>query len=148
MGANQAVDPTNLNEAVNTTKKEEVGAFFSKIIHSQMKPLLLGNNMHVMTQSLKGTEGPHLPHGLSVVNTYTEVISGSKQVAVVKNLTAVPITITKCIEVAQVVAVNVVPPVKLTPDTLERLDEIQSIQQNKMTVEEITPSAAGFVWPK
>ena len=47
-----------------------------------MKTLLLGNNMHVMTQSLKGGDG-HLPHGLSVVNTYTEVISGSKQVAVV-----------------------------------------------------------------
>ena len=39
--------------------------------------------MHVMTQSLKGGDGPHLPHGLSVVNTYPEVISGSKQVAVV-----------------------------------------------------------------
>ena len=46
--------------------------------------------MHVMTQSLKGGEGPHLPHGLSVVNTFTQVISGSKQVAVVvKNLIAV-----------------------------------------------------------
>ena len=31
--SNQTVDPTDLNEAVKTTKKEEVDAFLSKIIH-------------------------------------------------------------------------------------------------------------------
>ena len=43
-----------------------------------MKTILQGNNMYVMTQTLKGGDAPHLPHGLSVVNTYTKVISGSK----------------------------------------------------------------------
>ena len=43
-----------------------------------MKIMLQGNNMHVMTQFLRGGDGLHLPHDLSVVNTYTEVISGSK----------------------------------------------------------------------
>ena len=76
---NQIVDPADFNEAVKTTKKEEVDAFSSKIIHSQMKTLLLGNNMHVMTQSLKGCDGPHLPPGLSVVNTYTNMISGASE---------------------------------------------------------------------
>ena len=72
------------------TKNEEIDAFSSKIIHNQMKTMLLGNNMHVMTQSLKGGDGPHLCHSLSVVNMYTEVISGSKWVAVVvKNLMAI-----------------------------------------------------------
>ena len=75
--ANQMVDLTNLNEAVKTTKKEEMNAFSSKIIHGQMKTLVLGNNMYVMTQSLKVADGSHLPHSLSVVNTYTKVISGS-----------------------------------------------------------------------
>ena len=66
--------------------------------------------MHVMTQSLKGGEGSHLPYGLSVVNTHTEVISRSKWVAVVvKNLTSILITITKGIKVTQVEAANVVP---------------------------------------
>ena len=78
MVANQAVDPTYVNEVVKTTKKEEVDVFSSKIIHGRMKTLLMGNNMHVITQFLKGVDGPHLPPGLSVVNTYTEVISGSK----------------------------------------------------------------------
>ena len=54
----QTVDLTNLKEAVKTTKKQEINAFSSKIIHSQMKTMLLGNNMHVMTQSLKGVMDP------------------------------------------------------------------------------------------
>ena len=76
---NQTVDPADLNEIDKTTKKEEVDAFLSKIIHGQKITLFLGDNLHFMTQSLKGGDGPHLPHDLSVVNTYTEVISGSKQ---------------------------------------------------------------------
>ena len=74
----QRGDPTDLKEAVKMTKKEEMDAFLSNIIHSQMKTMLLGNNMYVMIQSLKGGDGPPLASGLSVVNTYTEVISGSK----------------------------------------------------------------------
>ena len=49
---------------------------------------------------------------------------------------AAPIPIAKGIKVTQIVAVNVVPPVKVTPDTLERLDEIKGIQQTKMTFEQ------------
>ena len=81
---NQTMDPINLNEAGKMTKKEEVDGFLSKIIHNQMTVsylgcgVLLGNNTYVMTQCLKGGDGPHLPHDLSEVNTYTEVISGSK----------------------------------------------------------------------
>ena len=69
-----------------------------------------------MTQSLKGVDGPHLPHGLSLVNAYTKMTSGSKWVAVVmKNLMAILVTIAKGIKVAKVVAENVVPQVKVVP---------------------------------
>ena len=85
--------------------------------------------MRVMSQSLKGDDRPHLPHGLNGVNMYTKVISGRKQVVVlVKNLMAASITIAKGIKVAQVVAVNTVHPVTVTTNTLEKLDEIQGIQ--------------------
>ena len=101
-----------------------------------MKTLLMGNNMHVMTQSLKGDDGLHLPHGLSVENMYTEVIYGSKQVAVlVKNLMAAPITIAKGIKVTTFVAENVVPPVEMAPGTLEKVAEIQGIQQTRIMIE-------------
>ena len=124
----QTVGPSNLKEVVKMTKKEEVDTFLSKIIHDKMKTMLLGNNMHVMTQVLKGGDGPHLPHGLSVVNTYTIVISRSKgAVEVVKNLMAMPITITKGAKVTQVVTANAVLPVEVVPRTLEELDEVQGI---------------------
>ena len=85
--------------------------------------------MHIMAQSLKGGDGPHLPHGLNVVNVYTKVISGSKWVAVVvKNLTVTLITIAKGVKVAQVIAANVIPQVEVTSNTLEKLDEIRGIQ--------------------
>ena len=72
---------------------------------TDMKTLLLGSNMRVMTQTLRGGNGPHLPHRLSVVHMYTKVTTGSKWVAVVvKNLMAILITIAKGIKVAQVVA--------------------------------------------
>ena len=71
-----------------------------------------------------------------MLNAYTKVTTGSKQVAVVvKNLTAILITIAKGIKVAQVVATNVVSPMKLTPETLERLDKIKGIQQMRRSVE-------------
>ena len=75
-----------------------------------------------------GDDWPYLPHGFYVMNMYTKVISGSRWVAVVvKSLTAASITIAKGIKVAQAVAANVVPPVKLAPGTLEKLDEIYGV---------------------
>ena len=108
----QIVDLNDLKEAVKNDKEGRGRCFFVQNNTWQMKTILLRNNMHVMTQALKGGDGPHLPHSLSVVNMYTEAISGSNQfVVVVKNLMAVPITVEKGIKVAQVVGVNVVPPV-------------------------------------
>ena len=67
-----------------------------------MKTLLLGNNMHVMIQSLKGGDGLECSEH--------KVISGRKWVAVVvKNLMATLIPITKGVKIAQVVAANVEP---------------------------------------
>ena len=98
--------------------------------------MLLGNNMHVVMQTLKGSDGPHLPHALSVVNTYSEVTTGSKRAAdVVKNLLAIPIIITKGIKVAQIVAADAVSQVEVAPRTLEKLDAMQCIQQNRMLAE-------------
>ena len=38
--ANQMVDQIDLNEVVKTTKKEEIDAFSSKIIHGRTKTML------------------------------------------------------------------------------------------------------------
>ena len=84
--------------------------------------------MHLMTQAPGKGEDPSLSQGLSIVNTYTMMHTGSRQVSVViRNPTPAPIGIRKGIKVTQVVAVNRVPPVEVTPRTLERLDEVQGI---------------------
>ena len=88
--------------------------------------MLLGNNVYIMTKDPEKGEEPCLPYGLSKVNTYTEMTTGSRQVTIViKNQTAALIIIGKGIKVTQVVAANWVPPVKVMPGTLEKLDEMQ-----------------------
>ena len=52
-----------------------------------------------------------------------------------KNLTAAPSTITKGVKVTQVVAANAVPQMEFVLGKLEKLDEIQSIQQTRISVE-------------
>ena len=136
MAANQTLDLTNLNEALKVIKKEEIDAFSSWIIQARIKTIILGNNMHIMMQTLKRGDGLCLPHGLSVMNTYIQMTTRSNRVAVVvKYLTATLITIAKGIKVTQVVAANAVPLVEVVPGTLEKLDEMQGIQWTRMSVE-------------
>ena len=91
--------------------------------------MCLGNNMYVMTQALEEGNSSHLPQGLSILNTYTKMTTGNKQVAVV-----VKITIAKRVKIAQVVAAKAMPQVGVVPGMLEKLDEMQGIQRSKMSV--------------
>ena len=119
-------DATDLNKAVKTIK-QEVAAFLSKIIHGCTKTVLLvlGKNMYMMTQAPEKGEEPCLPHGLSLANTYTEMTTGSKCVAIViRNQPAALITIGKGIKITQVVAADRVPPLEVMPGTLEKLEEM------------------------
>ena len=64
-----------------------------------------------------------------MVNTYTEKTTGIRHVTVViKNQTAMLIIISKGVKVTWVVAVNMVPPVKIMSRTLEKLDKMQGVQ--------------------
>ena len=109
-------------------KWEEIEAFSSKIAHGHTKMVLLGNNMYVMMKALGKREKPCLPHGLSVVNTYTEMTTGSRHVTVViKNQTAAPIIFGKSVKVTHVVAANRLPPIKVMSGTLEKLDKMQGV---------------------
>ena len=94
--------------------------------------MFVGSKVHVMMQTLEVGDRPCLPHGLSVMNTYTKMTTESKQVAViVKNLTTALITITKGVKITQVVAVNAIPQVGAVLGMLEKLDEMQGVQRAK-----------------
>ena len=75
-------DPTNISEAAKTMKWEEIEAFLSQIVHGHTKTVLWGNNMYGMMQAPEKGVEPCLPHGLCMANTYTEMTTGSKCVAV------------------------------------------------------------------
>ena len=93
-------DATNVNEAVKTTKREQIDALLSKTIHGQMITL------HVMTQTLRKGNDPTCLMDW-VLNMHTEVTTGSKWVAVVvKNLMAILITFAKGIKVIISIELN------------------------------------------
>ena len=80
--ATKVVDPVEYNEIVTTKDSEMINAFSSRIIHTRVKTALMGVRSNVMTQALCIDEGP-LPQGLTIQNTYTEMCSGSKSVAII-----------------------------------------------------------------
>ena len=62
--------------------------------------MLLGNSVYIMTQASEKGKEPCLSHGLGMANTYTEMTTGSKCVAIViKSQTVTPITIGKDIKI-------------------------------------------------
>ena len=88
--------------------------FPSHIVHGHTKTMLWGNNMYLMMAHRPRERWGTLvcSNGLCMANTYTEMTTQSKSVAIViKNQTAAPITIDKGINITQVVATNRVPPV-------------------------------------
>ena len=92
--------------------------------------------MYLMTQTPEKGEKPCLPHGLSMTNTYTEMVTGSRHITVViKNQTAVLTIIGKGIKVTQVVAANRIPPVEVMPGTLQKLDDMQGFQETRISIE-------------
>ena len=93
--------------------------------------------MYVMNQDLEEGNGSHLPHGLNILNTYTEMTTGSKWVTVmVKDLTAALITIARGVKITQIIAVNAIPQVGVKPGMLEKLDKMQGIHRTRMLVDQ------------
>ena len=76
--ADCTMDLTDLSEAIRTNEREEINVFSSKIIQAQTKTMFLGNGIYVMMQALGREDGSHLHHMLGVMNTYTEMATGSK----------------------------------------------------------------------
>ena len=74
-------DPSEYDEIITTKDTEIIDAFSSHVIHARMRAAHTGEGTNVMTQALHAKDGS-LPQGLTVQNVYTELCSGSKNVAV------------------------------------------------------------------
>ena len=98
--ATKTMDPTDLNEAVKMREGRD-RCFFAPNHTWPNWNHVLGKQHACNDAHPEGGDGPNLPHGLSIMNIYTKVTPGSKQVAViVKNLMAILITIAKSMKVA------------------------------------------------
>ena len=116
-------DPGDYDEIVTTKEADTIDTFSSWVIHGKMKTAHLGEGINVMTQALHVKDGS-LPQGLMVQNTYMELCSGSKNVAVVvRNSKAYPQTLRKKTPMARAVMVTWVPELPVLISSMEASEE-------------------------
>ena len=124
-------DPSEYDEVVTTKDSETIDAFLSCIIHVKTGTAYTGEGINVMTQTLCAEDG-FLPQGLTVQNTYTELCSGSKNIAVIgRNSMAYPKNLRKKTSVSRAVAVTQVSEQPMQTRVMEELDEAQGLQMPK-----------------
>ena len=103
------LDLTEYDEVVTTKDTKMIDAFLSCIIHARVRTTYTGVGLNLMTQALHAEHGL-LPRGLTIQNTYTEMLDGSKNVTVVvKNSMAYCLNVRKKIPVARAVVATWVP---------------------------------------
>ena len=108
----QIAENSNLggcDEIVLTKNAETIDAFSSHVITANASTAHTSERINVMTQALY-IEGGSLLQGLTVLNAYTELRKGSKNViVVVKNSMACPQTLKKKTPIVRAVKVTWVP---------------------------------------
>ena len=89
MPTNTGQNPVHLDEKVMLKKKYTIPAFATQVVHCRTKEtMMMGYRLHVMTQAPYPEDGAHLPIGVYVLKTYTELKDGSQNVSIVlRNLT-------------------------------------------------------------
>ena len=137
---NMGENPTDLDELVLLKNKTTIQAFESIILHCHTrKMMMMGYELHVMTQATYPEDGANLPNGVYVVKTYTELRDGSRNVSVVlRNLMGKPVHLAAGRPVAWVVATNAIPDATPSPEFLRKLDELELNRnpQKKLTIKE------------
>ena len=93
MPTNMGENPTDLDELVLLKNKVTIPAFESIILHcSTRRTMMMGYNLHIMTQATYLEDRANLPNGVYVVKTHTELRDGSHNVSVVlHNLMGKPV---------------------------------------------------------
>ena len=147
-------NPSEYDEVVTTKDTKTIDAFSSLVIHARMRTTYTGEGINVMTQALHAEDGS-LPQGLMVQNVYTELCSGSKNVAVlVRNSTAYPQTLMKKTPVVRAVTVTQLPDPPVQTSLTEASEEAHSHwmptlnvkQRQEKLFEELELSGLEF-WP-
>ena len=139
MPTNTNQNPLDLNEKVLLKNKCTIPRFESVVVwvrtHCMM---MMGYRLNVMTQAPYVEDWANLLVGVYVIPTYSELRNGSRSVAIVlRNLTGKPVHLQDGQVIAQVLAANVIPEGKPTPELMKKLDEqdLESVPP-KLSIEE------------
>ena len=140
MPMNTGQNPIDLDEIVLLKIKTTILAFETAILHCHMnRTMMMGYQLHVMTQATYLEDRANLPNRVYVVKTYSELQNGSCSGSVVLcNLMGKPVHLAAGRAVARVVATNAIVDVTPSPEFLQKLDELEPLQDppKKLTVEE------------
>ena len=125
MPTNTNQNPLDLNEKVFLKNKCTIPGFESVVIRARTNhTMMMGYHLNVMTQAPYVEDQAKLPVGVYVIPMYLELRDGSQSVAVVLcNLTGKPVHLQAGWVIAQVLAANVIPEGKPTPELMKKLDE-------------------------
>ena len=139
MPTNTGENPCDLDEKLFLKKRITIPAFKSAILHCQTRKFQMrGCRLHAIMQATYLEDEAHLPNGVYVLKTYTDLLPGSQNVSVVlRNVMGklVHLAAGRC--VARVVAANAIPEAKPSAEFLQKLEEMEpSPEQKKLTIPE------------
>ena len=139
MPTNTGQNPVHLDEKVMLKKKYTIPAFATQVVHCRTKwTMMVGYWLHVMTQAPYLEDEAHLPNGVYMLKTYTELKDGSQNVMIVlHNLTGKPVHLASGWVVTHVLAANIVPEAVPSLAAEEKLNQLDPDgAPKKLTVEE------------
>ena len=125
MPINTNQNPLDLNEKVFLKNKCIIPGFESVVVRARThRTMMMGYRLNVMTQAPYIEDQANLLVGVYVIPTYSELRDGSRSVAVVlRNLTGKPVNLQAGPVIARVLAANVIPEGRPTPELIKKLDE-------------------------
>ena len=139
MPTNTNQDPLSLNEKVLLKTKCTIPGFESIVVHGRThRTMMMGYRLNVMTQVPYLEDQANLPVGVYVIPTYSELRDGSRSVAIVlRNLMGKPVNLQAGRVIVRVLATNVIPEGKPTPELTKKLDK-QDLKSapKKLSIEE------------
>ena len=118
-------DPLSLDEKVLLKTKCTIPGFESIMVRGRThRTMMVGYRLNVMTQAPYLEDRANLSVGVYVIPTYSELQDSSRSVAIVlRNLTGKPVHLQAGRVIDQVLATNIIPEGKPTPELTKKLDK-------------------------
>ena len=132
-------NPVHLCEKVMLKKKYTIPAFSTQVVHCQTKwTMMIGYCLHFMTQAPYLEDEAHLPNGVYILKTHTELKDGSQNVTIIlHSLMGKSVHLASGRVVARVLAANIIPEAMSSPAVEEKLNKLSPRDSpKKLTVDE------------